>query len=529
VSGTERCEVLVIGAGASGGALVWSLAERGVDVVCLEQGDWVDPGAMPKSGADWEVRGRRAWNASPALRGGAVDYPVTNLGEDPVDCFFYNAVGGSTVGFGGMYWRLQPSDFRTRALDEFGVDWPIGYRDLAPYYDTNERMTGVSGMAGDPTVPPRPAPPLPPASPGKQSRIWREGFEKLGWYWWPQDNAIASRDYMGRPACTNRGHCAFGCPERSLGTADVTYWPQALAAGADLRVRCRVREVSLDSRGRPSGALYDDAAGSARRIEADRVVICSGGIGTPRLLLMSASNRHPDGLANSSGMVGRNFMVHVQSLVLGRFEETTDADSGTVGTVASRQFYETDPENDFRRGFIVSGNRGYSPVLTALQERPWGHEHHEFVERHVNHEGAVYVCGDDEPELHNRVELDWEATDAAGLPGVKTHYELSENSRRLGEKAIERGRELCLAAGAVSTRDFGLSPVMGWHLLGTCRMGDDGAESVVGPDHQAHEVPRLYVADGSTMPTGGAVNPTNTIQALALRAADQIWEARRSG
>ena len=526
--GNSSCDVLVIGAGASGGALAWSLASRGASVICLEQGTWVDPDAMPKSHPDWEVRGRRAWNASPALRGAEVDYPVTNLGEDPVDCFFYAAVGGSTIGFGGMYWRLQPSDFRTHTLDEFGADWPIAYEDLAPYYDVNERITGVSGLAGDPTGPPRTAPPLPPASLGKQGHLWREGFERLGWYWWPQDNALASRDYDGRPACTNRGHCAFGCPERSLGTADVTYWPKALAAGVDLRVHCRVREVTLDEQGRAVGAIYDDAEGRGEQIRAERVVICSGGIGSPRLLLMSSSARHPEGLANASGMVGRNFMVHVQSLVLGLFEDPTDCDSGTVGTVASRQFYETDPDNDFKRGFIVSGTRAYSPVLTALQERPWGRDHHPFVERHVNREGAVYVCGDDSPELDNRVELDWDATDSSGLPGVKTHYTLSENSRKLGMAAIERGKELCLAAGAVSTRDLGLSPIMGWHLLGTCRMGVDRETSVVGPDHQAHDVPGLYVADGSNMPTGGAVNPTNTIQALALRAADQIWEARRT-
>ncbi len=345
------------------------------------------------------MRGRRAWSASPALRGGEVDYPVTNLGEDPVDCFFYNAVGGSTVGFGGMYWRLLPSDFRTRTLDEFGVDWPISYQDLAPYYDTNERMTGVSGLAGDPTGPPRTAPPLPPTALGKQGRIWRQGFERLGWYWWPQDNAIASRDYHG-PA---RLHQPRSLRLRLSGALAGNRGRHLLAAGP--RRRRRPARPLPRARGLPRlpGPRQRGRLRRCRRqraaIEADRVVICSGGIGTPRLLLMSTSPRHPDGLANSSGMVGRNFMVHVQSLVLGRFEETTDADSGTVGTVASRQFYETDAENDFKRGFIVSGNRGYSPVLTALQERPWGHDHHRFVEQHVNHEGAVYVCGDDEPEL----------------------------------------------------------------------------------------------------------------------------------
>lgn len=527
MSASGEVDVLVIGAGASGGALSWSLSQRGASVVCLEQGDWVTTDELPKSHADWEVRGRRHWNASAGLRGADVDYPVENLGEDPVDCFFYAAVGGSTIGFGGMYWRLQPSDFRARSLDDFGVDWPITYEDLAPYYDVNERQTGVAGMAGDPTGPDRPAPPLPPNSLGKMGHMWVEGYRKLGWYWWPQDSAIISRDFDGRPACSNRGHCAFGCPERSLSSADLTYWPKNIANGVDLRVRARVAEITLDDAGHASGAIYSDASGALHEIRARRVVVCSGGIGTARLLLMSRSARHPDGLSNGSGLIGRNLMVHVQSLVLGRFEDSTDADSGTVGVVTSRQFIETDPANDFKRGFIVSGNRGYSPLLTVLQGRPWGAGHHEWVEQHVNHEGAVYVCGDDDPQPHNRVELDWENTDSMGLPGVRTYYQLSENSKKLGAAAIERGRELCVAAGATSTRDFGLSPVMGWHLLGTCRMGTSSENSVVGPNHESHEVPGLFVADGSVMPTGGAVNPTNTIQAIALRAADQIWNGRR--
>lgn len=526
MSAAPEPDVLVVGAGAAGAALSWRLASHGVGVLCLEEGDWVDRDSIPKAHVDWEVRGRHYWNPAPSIRDREVDYAVTNGGENPVDPFMYSAVGGSTIGFGAQYWRLQPSDFRTRSLDEFGVDWPIGYEDLVPYYDVNEREVGLSGLAGDPTGPAREAPPLPPNAMGAIGRRWAEGFEKLGWYWWPQDSAIVSRDYRGRPACTNRSQCAFGCPQKSLSTADVTYWPRAIELGVELRVRSRVRRIVLDASGAAAGVEYYDAEGRLHEQRAKRVVVCAGGIGSPRLLLMSATDGHADGLANASGQVGRNLMVHAQTLVAGRFPETTEAYAGTVGAMSSRQFYETDPDNDFVRGFIVAGNRSYSPLLTALQFRKWGAEHHETLEHHLNHDAVVYLCGDDEPEEHNRVELDHGRLDAFGLPGVTTSYTLSENSRRLVEAAIERATELCMASGAESVRDFGVAPGFGWHLLGTARMGDDPGDSVIDADHRAHDVPGLFIADGSSMPTGGAVNPANTIQAMALRAADRIWEGR---
>jgi choline dehydrogenase-like flavoprotein len=527
VSAEGLADVLVIGAGAAGGALSWRLASHGASVVCLEEGDWVDQDSIPKGHVDWEVRGRHYWNPAPSIRARDVDYDVTNYGGHPVDPFLYGGVGGSTIGFGAQYWRLQPSDFRTKTLDDFGVDWPISYTDLEPYYDINEREIGVSGLAGDPTGPPRTAPPLPPNAMGVVGRRWIDGFDRLGWYWWPQDSAIISRDYRGRPACSNRSQCAFGCPQHSLSGADVTYWPEALKLGVELRVRSRVRTIVLDPSGRAAGAEYYDSDGQLHELRAERVVVCAGGLGTPRLLLMSSAPGHADGLANSSGQVGRNFMVHAQSLAVGRFPDKTDSFAGTVGAISTRQFYETDESNDFVRGFIVAGNRGYSPLLTSLQVRSWGEDHHAALEHYLNHEASVYVCGDDEPEEHNRIELDYGRLDAFGLPGVNTFYTQSQNSRRMVTAALKRAHELCLAAGAESVRDFGVAPGFGWHLLGTARIGDDPSSSVANGDHEAHDVPGLFIADGSSLPTGGAVNPANTIQAMALRAADRIWETRR--
>ena len=525
-AGTERVEALVIGAGAAGACAVWTLANAGVEVLCLEQGEHLAATDLPKANADWQTLQRHAWNPNPAWRRAAADYPVTNRGGNPVNTFVYSGVGGSVLGWGGAFWRFSPSDLKPRSTDGFGRDWPIGYEDLVPYWELNEREMGVSGLVGDPTHPPTAAPPLPPISMGAQGERWIDGFERLGWYWWVQHLAIASRDYRDRPGCTNRGFCTFGCPTGSLATPANTYWPRALAAGAELRTGARVERILVEG-DRAVGARYLDADGLPHDVRADVVVLAANGIGTPRLLLMSADERHPTGLANRSDQVGRNLMVHAQTSVVARFPERTDADHGSWGaTVTTRHFAETDPEADHRRGFIMTAMRGFAPLDTALAVAPWGTRHHEALEEHLNHEAVIWICGDDEPEPHNRVELDREHLDRWGLPGVTTSYTLSENSKRLLARGVARAKELAAAAGADSVRETGTDSLFGWHLLGTARMGDDPLDSVVDRWGHAHDVEGLWIVDGSVMPAGGTVNPTHTVQAVALRAAQRLVDTR---
>jgi choline dehydrogenase-like flavoprotein len=521
-------DVLVIGSGAAGAAICKRLSNHGANVVCLEQGDWIDRARLPKAHVDWEVRGRRHWAANPNVRRWAADYPVGSEGEDPIDIYMYNAVGGSQVGFAGNYWRMAPSDFRVHTLDGVGVDWPMTYQELAPYYAINEAEVGVAGLAGDPCGPEREPLPNPPAPLGRPGQLLVDAYEKLGWYWWPTEQSITTQAYRGRPACDNRGWCTFGCPQGSLSTADLTYWPGALKNGVDLRTSARVREILLGPDGRAIGASYYDKDGLIREARAAVVVVACGGIGTPRLLMMSASASHPDGLANSSGLVGKNLMVHVQSFAVGQFEQPVDGWRGTWGgTVSTRQFYETDAARDYVRGFIMSGCPGWSPLNLALQIAPWGSGHHDAFDERINHEISMYMCGEDLPEESNRVELDWEHLDGFGMPGIRTHHALNENSRRLGKDMIAHGRQVLEAAGAKSVRDFGLAPIWGWHLLGTARMGTDPNTSVADAFNRAHDVPNLFIADSSSLPTSGGVNPSSTIQAIALRSADHIWAGRR--
>ena len=529
----DRVDVLVIGAGASGAAFTWRLAQAGIDVRCLEQGGWTDPSAYPATTPGWDARRHTDFHPDPNYRRLRADYPV-DVSESPIDPLMYNAVGGSTIHWSAHFPRLRPSDFRVRSLDGVADDWPIRYEDLEPYFDVNDRMMGVSGLAGDPAYPAKPPRQTVPIPLGVLGERMVRGFDALGWHWWPSDSAILTQPYDGRAACNNCGPCDLGCPIGAKASTDVTYWPKALARGAVLVTGARVREITVSPTGRADGVLYHDETGALREQKARIVVLACNGIGTPRLLLNSRSPRFPDGLANGTGLVGRNLMFHPYASVRGIFEERLDAFKGPIGcSIISQEFYETDAARGFVRGYSFQVARGLSPVATALggsgnQLIPWGADHRRVFDARWDHSVFLAVIGDDLPEAHNRVVLDPALTDADGIPAPKVIYTLSDNSRRLLDHGIARAIEVFRAAGAI---DVVVSPLLrsaGWHLMGTARMGADPRRSIVDADGRCHEVPNLYIIDGSVMTTGGAVNPTSTIQAVALRIADRLVREARN-
>ena len=520
----ETVDVLIIGSGASGAAVAWSLAETRMNILCLEQGDWTRPTDFPANGRDWEARRYGDFAISPNERARVTDYPV-NDADSPMKVANFNGVGGGTIFYTAHFPRLHPPDFRVRSLDGVASDWPIDYWALEPFFAENDRMMGVSGLAGDPGVPAR-DPPMPPIPLGRTGAAYARAMNRLGWHWWPSDTTVATTEYDGRAACINLGHCTPGCAQGAKASTDITYWPRALRAGVKLRPRCRVREITLNEHGMAAGAIYYDADGAECFQPAEMVILAANGIGTPRLLLNSASARFPDGLANSSGLVGRNLMLHPWPQVSGYVAETVDGGRGPMTSLWSKQFYETDPARDFVRGYTLQFARGAGPVAEAVDSLaagrlPWGEGHHRAFRALLDHRLRIGIACEDLPEEHNRVTLDPVLTDSNGIPAAKIRYRIGENTRRMMAHGIARATEIMEAAGA---SQIGVSPTLNspGHLLGTARMGTDPERSVVNPWGRCHDVRNLFIVDGSIWVTSGGVNPTSTIQALALYIADQI-------
>jgi choline dehydrogenase-like flavoprotein len=522
----DPVDVLIIGAGASGAAVAWSLADTRMRIVCFEQGDWTNSAEYPSTRSDWESQIMGPANIDPNVRGLPTDYPINN-DDSPINVVNFNGVGGGTILYAAHFPRLHPSDFKVRSLDGVADDWPIDYDRLDPYFTQNDRMMGVSGLAGDPMYPPK-QPPLPPIPLGLVGETMAGGFNKLGWHWWPSDSAIITQPYEGRDQCLNLGPCISGCSQGAKSSVDITYWPEAIRRGVELRTRHRVREITLNEAGMADGVVYYDPDGVERHQKAEVVIMACNGVGTPRILLNSVSGRFPDGLANSSGLVGRNLMFHPVGFVRGTFEERLDSHMGPSGCcILSKEFYETDLSRGFVRGYNMQITRGSGPLTTALQGHmsgsiPWGAGHHEAFARQFDHVASIGILCEDLPEEHNRVTLDPELTDSDGIPAPKISYQLSDNSRRMLNHGIDRAREVMEAAGAVEVISSDLVQASGWHLLGTARMGDDPETSVVNAWGRSHDVKNLFIVDGSIFVTAGGLNPTSTIQALALYVADTM-------
>ncbi len=522
----DPVDVLIIGAGAAGAAFAWSMADTRMRILCLEQGDWMNPSQYPSTGLDSELRLLGEFSSNPNVRGRTTDYPVNN-DDSPITIANFNGVGGSTVLYAAHFPRFHPSDFRVRQCDGVGDDWPIDYRTLEPYYALNDRMMGISGLAGDPAYPDHELP-LPPVPLGRSGETMARGFNHLGWHWWPSDSAVVTEPYEGRDRCLNLGPCTSGCAQGAKGSTDITYWPEAIRRGVQLRTRCRVREITVNEDGMANGVIYFDADGQEHFQPTEVVVMACNGIGTPRLLLNSKSARFPNGLANNNDQVGRHLMLHPYAWVMGRFDERLDGQFGPSGCcIWSQEFYETDITRGFVRGYTMEIVRGRGPLVTAMGglnagHIPWGEGfHHAFGQHFAHTTGMVCIC-EDLPEAHNRVTLDTMLTDSNGVPAPRIHYTISENSQRMLEHAVARSTEVLHAAGATYVHHESPWKMAGWHNMGTARMGTDPTTSVVNEWGRAHEVRNLFIIDGSIFTTSGGVNPTSTIQALALYIADTM-------
>lgn len=535
-------DFVIVGSGAAGGVVARELSRAGFRVVVLEQGarftradfhhDEVDVMMHHKLSVDQATK-PVTYRRTASDRAKARPYLVYGV-----------AVGGGTVHFTANYWRFRPIDFR-----EFSThgavagadmdDWPITYDELEPYYTRVEWEIGVSGQAGvNPNDPPRSRPfPMPPLPVNGAGALMEIGARKLGWSVQPAPMAIPSRPYRGREACHQCGWCyAFGCEWGAKSSTLFTMIPQAEATGrCEVRAHACVRKVETDAAGRVTGVIYIDANRREVFQRARAVVLCANGAETPRLLLMSKSNRFPNGLANSSGMVGKRLMFNGGAISVGVYEHQVNGYKGAPVTTISHEHYELEPSLGFAGGGGIDFRFASSPIDFAMQTPPgeptWGAKYWENLQHRFTRTVFGFAHTTSVPVPENTITLDDDVKDAWGLPAIRVTYHDHENDVRLQRYLNARAKELLDASGARVAVQLPVEddPGAGFHLLGTCRMGNDPSRSVVDAGHRAHDVPNLFVVDGSSFVTSGRGQPTMTIQALAFRAADKIAATARSG
>jgi choline dehydrogenase-like flavoprotein len=528
--GPDIADVLVIGAGASGSVAVSELAKAGIKVVCLEQGQWTPPSEFAGDKPEWELVKQKRWHPNPNVRNHPSDYPIDTT-ESDVNPLMYNAVGGSTILYAAHWFRFMPSDFQVKTMDGVADDWPFTYEDLLPFYEEMDNAMGVSGLSDDPAYPEGGAFPLPPLPIGKPGIKAAEGMDKLGWHWWPGTNSIASKAIGHRPQCQRYGACLTGCPAGAKASTDITHWPTAIENGAHLITGARVRKVTVDKNGLANGADYVDRDGNERHQKAKVVILAANGVGTPRILLLSKSEQHPNGLSNSSDLVGRRLMMHPYAAVVGTYDDNLESWLGPAGELAhSMQFYETDKSRGFVRGakWNVMPSGGPLGMRSGYGGRPvdesFGVNFHKNLKKVFGRSFEWGIIAEDLPDEDNRVVLDPKLTDSDGIPAPKLIYKSSENTTKLIDFHVDRAVEAHEASGATSISITKLMRDCGWHLLGTTKMGNDPKDSVVNQWGQSHDVPNLFIIDGSVFPTSSGGNPTSTIMANALRSVRHLVE-----
>lgn len=521
----DNVDVIVVGSGASGAVACNVLIERGYSVLCIEKGDYFK-GPFPTDFYGWESA---KCSFNPNVRKSEGDYDI-DTADSPIDVANFNGVGGSTVLFSGHYPRFHVSDFMTSSRDGVGQDWPFDYDQLAPHYRANEEFLEIAGLPGDPAYPDLMDHLKKPVPIGSTGKVIVETMNRLGWHCWPSYSAIKTEKSTRshRNVCTNIGACNTGCPKGAKSSADVTFLADALAKGLELITKCSVLKITVDrNNGRANGVVCRDSSGREFSVRSKAVMLAGNAIGSLRIL--SNSSDSLEYLGNSSGQIGRNFMIHPLGYVEGALKAEGDAHVGPQGSwIASHQFYETNRENNFKRGYTLHFLKNAGPVAIAKngllrRDLSLGPEFIPSLKKRLRSLVGIAIICEDLPEFENRVDIiRGNVLDADGLPKVKVVYQLSENTKKMMKHGISNAVKILEEAGASNINATGPVRFAGWHLTGTLKMGVDSRSSVVAPNGEFHDIPGLFAIDGSVFPTSSSVNPAATIQAVARKISSEF-------
>lgn len=500
-------DVVVVGAGYAGPIMANVLAASGKRVVVLEAGPHREMRDLVSS----HIWARR--NHGP--------YPVRAEGAHPLGVGFNIGwgLGGSGLHQYAAWPRMHPTDFEMRSRYGRGLDWPIGYDVLRPYYDRVQEYFGVAGDAeAEVWRPPGDPYPLPPHDYQPQARILARGFHDVGLRTAPMPLAVLSRPYRGRPACQYVAWCNAGCAIGALGHPLATVIPEARRNGVEFRTDARALRVVME-RDRAAGIEYADRSGNRRVQRARLVIIAAWSLETPRILLNSGDG----GVANSSGLVGRYMHTHMLFSVFGLFPEATEPHRGLIaGQVLNQDHIDPHPAPGYLGGYqwIAGGSLKPNDLTGFANARADinGPDLEPFMRRAAKHIAYMDCMGFSTPQAENRLELTDEL-DEHGLRKAVVTHSYDADALAMFERAKVEGSEIMGAADAEEIWTGGLATA---HIMGGTVMGDDPASSVTNSFGQTHDVENLFLAGAGLFPSGGAVNPTFTLNALALRAAEHI-------
>ncbi|TXN21274.1 GMC family oxidoreductase [Methylobacterium sp. WL9] len=500
-STADTVDAVVIGTGAGGSPLLARLAAAGLKVVALEAG----PNFTPKEFAFDETLAAEIYWTDERLSGGSTPeaFGANNSGT---------GVGGSTLHWGAFIPRADRRDLKIHTESGEGVDWPLDYDDLLPFYERVEAFIGASGAQDYPWDPERRYP-LPPVPRNAPAQIMAKACAAQGIRATDAPAAVVSRDFAAagadaRPACINCGYCHQGCRTGAKTSMDVTYLPLAVRNSAEIRSECFAHGLERDGTGRIAAVIYRTGGQNVRQ-PCGAVFLCAGAVETPRLLLNL-------GLANSSDQVGRNYMGHVATQVWGTFAQETRPNKGYPSSLITEDMIRP-ADADFAGGYLVQ-SLGVQPLTFGNQVARgrglWGQQLVDYLARY-NHVAGIGINGETLPCDANVLTLADEI-DAHGLRKARVSFGYGSNEHRLNAHATRFMRGLWEEAGA---EDIWVMERVA-HTIGTCRMGEDGRSAVVDPFGRSFDVPNLWISDGSTFPSSLAANPALTIMALALRTAE---------